>query len=468
MPQYRLKFVKKIEYVDPILGRTAFRLINLISGEDIPYYNRYLVEKLRTKNSPADSIKAWADDLAIFFDYFIAATDFAEKNTSEFKASPLSDIIFAYPLYLVEATNSSNLISRELAQKTGFTGCSRSTASRRLSTIRTFLTSSVERHYAQQELKTLGLISIDVSPEVFGTELLKHKKVDHIQRQRLLQNSFLAGVISGGPQYVTSTFFKLPNSAGKESDSHKGKDVEKAFPCNMLIELLDNATCYRDRALWALLAGTGIRTHEALNLTEDDINGITGEVLILPYPERVEVYDNLNIKNKEAKKNKGRSGAETFFIEPFKEIFLTSLRKYLRYERPQCEHKYVFVALSNNAIGRPLYQGDATPHNKPFKKAQNAMGMHKIHTLHSLRHFYGTWVLNFLPTEHGYGLNIETVKIMMGHSSSATTERYAVKDKLLIRAQIKAFNQYFKENGFTLEQVEMKAVEHFHSQAISA
>jgi len=41
-----------------------------------------------------------------------------------------------------------------------------------------------------------------------------------------------------------------------------------------LVELLNNAKTHRDRSIWALLAGTGIRTHEALNLLESDINGI--------------------------------------------------------------------------------------------------------------------------------------------------------------------------------------------------
>ncbi len=116
MTPFRYKFVKKIEYTDPILGRTACRLINLLPGDDITPYENFVIGRIRMGNSPASSVKSWADDLGNFFNYFVAASEFAASNTNKFSACPLSDIIFLYPRYLSDASTATDLIAKHLAE----------------------------------------------------------------------------------------------------------------------------------------------------------------------------------------------------------------------------------------------------------------------------------------------------------------------------------------------------------------
>lgn len=242
--------------------------------------------------------------------------------------------------------------------------------------------------------------------------------------------------------------------------------AEKGFPMDHILDLLNKATTYRDRALWALLAGTGIRTHEALNLQEDDIDGIQEKVHILAYSPRVALYEHASPKEREAVSFKGRSSVETIFLEPFKSIFFESLALYLRMERPLCNHKTIFVQLSNNARGRQMYLADAKSHNDKLKLAQKGMNLPKQFTLHSLRHFYGCFTLNYVKTEHGYGYDLETVKVMMGHESASTTERYAVRDRILIEARVAAYNKYIKQHGFNPVVIRDQAIEHYKQQAL--
>jgi len=43
------------------------------------------------------------------------------------------------------------------------------------------------------------------------------------------------------------------------------------FPLPEIAGLLESSTSYRDKALWSLLAASGIRLHEALNLRLEHI-----------------------------------------------------------------------------------------------------------------------------------------------------------------------------------------------------
>lgn len=170
MAQYRNRFVRRINYTHPILGRTLYRLVNLISGDEIKPYATFLTERTRTENSSARSINAWADDLSNFFNYYVVASELASSNPNLFLGSPLSDITFAYPHYLIDGSDSSNLIAKQVAKKTGFTKSKRSTALRRLSTLKTFLTFSVGHQHTQLALKNMGLIDTDVSPKIFAVD----------------------------------------------------------------------------------------------------------------------------------------------------------------------------------------------------------------------------------------------------------------------------------------------------------
>jgi integrase len=62
-------------------------------------------------------------------------------------------------------------------------------------------------------------------------------------------------------------------------------------------------------------------------------------------------------------------------------------------------------------------------------------------SVHSLRHMYGTYLLNYLPRSDGtYGLPIGLVKQLMGHASISSTSVYARHDLDLIEAELEYAN----------------------------
>lgn len=158
MPSYRRKYVRKISYVHPVLGRTCFRLINLLTGQEITPYSAYLIDRIQSSNkkSPKHSVSAWADDLSCFFDYFVAASDYLAKHPEMVVSSALSDVIFGYPHYLIDGVNSENALVCNTAKMTEGGGLEKSTAARRISSLRSFITASANTQIALQGMKKLG------------------------------------------------------------------------------------------------------------------------------------------------------------------------------------------------------------------------------------------------------------------------------------------------------------------------
>lgn len=441
----RNKYLKSISYLDPVIGKTCYRLINIETGETVPFFTEYLKKKAAT-GSAFNSVEAIANDLKAFLSYLFVASEVI-SNYLDYEATPLSEIVLGYPQFLLLAKKSSSDTVKRTAQILDATPVSENSKNRMLSSVQGFIRESAGYQSKLNELSELGLIDTQKAAQFFGKDLLSKRLATEKEKKILLHNSFLAGCISGGAVYVESRLFKI-----KGAHKGAGTEVAKAFPIQSILEAINNAQSHRNRALWALLAGTGIRVSEALNILMEDIDGLSEEVKIIDPTSRLGKYPDTSVSSKlESLKFKGRTTKETYFLQPFKEIFFSSLKQYLDKERIPVNHSVLFINLSNRGLGRPLYLAkNANTYNDPFKKASKSAGVAGF-TIHSLRHLYGVYALNFLPTENGYGLPIQTVQLMMGHAKIESTQRYAIQDSEIIKLRISQFNNSVLKNNLTWE-----------------
>lgn len=438
------KHLKSIAYVDIHSGKTCYHLINLATGESVPFFSEYLKKKALSGSS-FNTVKATAHDLKIFLSYLFVASEIVCEE-QQIVSTPLSEIITSYPQFLLLAKSAPSKIAQRSALRLDSSTVSQATAFRMLSSVQGFIRESANYQICLNELQQLGLINTEQPQHIFAEELLNRRFMTKSEQRVLLQKSFLAGCVSGGAKYVNVSLFKV-KVVNKEAEI----DSEKAFPLVSILETINNANSNRDRALWALLVGTGIRVSEALNLLIEDIDGTSGEVKIIDPKTRLYKYPNYCGTSVEDISFKGRTTKKTYFLEPFKSIFIQSLKKYIDSERPLTSHSVVFVNQSNNGYGRPLYMAkNANTYNKPFKQAARRSGV-EGYTIHSLRHLYGVYALNYLPTEVGFGLPVEVVQLMMGHASISSTRKYAIEDRLIIRAIISRFNESVINSGITWE-----------------
>ena len=239
---------------------------------------------------------------------------------------------------------------------------------------------------------------------------------------------------------------------------------DQHFPFDKIEQLIDTGRTYRDRAILALLSAIGCREHEALQIRLKDIKFISKTIhLVDPHtrhcPGLTETEaDQLNWK--------GRSTPETFFLEPWGDIFWAEISGYMKHERiKNSGHDFLFQSLSGENKGRPFFTSDRSSRNKAFHKHAEACGvlLPTGTAIHSLRHSYGVYTLNYHPRSNGtMGFELATVAKMLGHSDIANTKKYAKKDRELIIADL----VYAKERMHMGNRSQKQILIAFHQQQL--
>jgi integrase/recombinase XerD len=149
-------------------------------------------------------------------------------------------------------------------------------------------------------------------------------------------------------------------------------------------ELLDSGRNMKHKTMLSLVYACGLRRSELLKIVPGDIDGVTGRLFI-----------------RDGKGKKDR-------IVPISEKTIAMLRVYYRAYRPKTwlfEGEYPGKKYSEASI------------HKVFHAAKSAAGIKKPATLHSLRHSYATHLMDA-------GYDTRYIQVLLGHSSSKTTEQY--------------------------------------------
>lgn len=443
----RKELIQTVEFKSAT-GKLAYEFIEVETGLKVPFVTEYL-KLLSESGLASNTIIAYKDDLYDFYCYLILCMNHLHLMKDEEQV--FSTIILLYPNYLLRGKNSDNKLVNTISTILNFNGVAQATANRRISSVQNYIEESERFHNKLVDLNSKNLVETNIKKQLLFSKLDKRKPLNQKQQTNLLKKSMFAGVISGGPKLTRSKLFKV-KSVNHQSEA----ETNKAFPLEHIVELMECAESNRDRALLSLLAGTGIRTSEALNLRFEDIDILNEKVKIFHPNETNSELTYTQIASK------GRNNNETVFIEPFKTIFFDSLSDYLKYERPKnLSHKFIFVTLSNRNKGTPLLLGKANAHGNIIKSAQKKIkAIKKTYTLHSLRHFYCVFLINYIPNGDGtYGLELADVQRAVGHSSITTTARYAIPDYELRLKRIERFNENVINNGFK-ETIYNKDIDH--------
>ena len=432
-------------------GKDCYSLMHSELGL-IEEYSIYLES---IAQSPQNTIDNIAQDLKKFFEFIYAFSDVSEFQNVCLNSTALSSLILAFPDYLALGKDAPGLAG-EIAKITNVNATAYTTNSRILSSVRSFLRESARVHSNLLALKKEGLIDIDVESSTLFKELNTKRKLNQAEQKAILSKSMLAGVISGGPKYIESPLFK-PRGKSTDTDNYK-----KAFPFSSVIEISDHANTRRDLCLYALLAGTGIRQSEGLQVLLRDVDVINRTVFTIDPKRRMAVYARYPIEWRNQLDWKGREIDTTFFLEPFKTIFFDNLPLLLRErKRKQCQHEFLFISMDKAHPSKPHYLSSNKTLNDVFRGAQERMGMEPDHTLHSLRHFYGAWCRNHIKLgKNKYGMSTSTVQTLMGHASEVSTDTYSVKNPLILEATINIANVLIEKSQTRLEDIVTEAIDY--------
>ncbi|WP_449288412.1 tyrosine-type recombinase/integrase [Marinobacter salarius] len=430
------------------------------SGAEVFGPRQFLEYLAASEGSPQNSLDAAHNDLFLFLKYLSACADLQIEHGSWLidTGAYLNRILLMYPSFLAEGKRSPNQFVASVAQQLEFEALAPESVRRYLSTLNQFLKFNDSEWISHQAMCQYFQLDTFLTEESLMGALAQQTLMSGTEKKALLTQSMLAGVISGGPKKIRRPKIRMPKRFKQMSDPEK-KLFSKSFPINKVLELIRQATSFRDVCLFSLLAGTGIRTHEAMQLRMSDILVEEETIKILPYGQRIQVYSDVDEDDLPKLSFKGRTTQDVEFIKVFKDIFFDNLFSYLEErDRAMPDHEFFFVVLSDNGKGRAWFLGDATSHNRTFKSTQRRMRFDQIYSLHSLRHFYGTWMRNYEPNRGGFGLPLDTVKRAMGHKNSGTTESYSIPDKAVELERTANFEKALIEYGYDRTQV-MELVE---------
>lgn len=163
-----------------------------------------------------------------------------------------------------------------------------------------------------------------------------------------------------------------------------------------LLRLFDAANNFKHRMLLMVTYAAGLRVSETSKLQLSHIDS-----------------DRLQIR---VEQSKGRKDRYTLLSAPL----LPELRRYYRHYRPQI---YLF---EGNKPGVPLATETI---QKVFKGSKESAGITKKATVHTLRHCFATHLME-------NGVDLLTIKKLMGHRSIQTTLRYIHVRQEHIRAVV--------------------------------
>jgi integrase len=262
---------------------------------------------------------------------------------------------------------------------------------------------------------------------------------------QMRQNSLLGSVAKFVPRGI-----KRPRRLKAPTGSVQVDQRNQDFPLAYVDALVNAASSWRDKALWLLLAASGIRTSEARNLLVDDIDFDEQQVWVLDPSGRRYAPPN---SVREQPRFKGRSIATTYLFPPLRQAFFKALEQYFKQEYVPCskpgQARHLFQYIEPNRRGQPLAGASDTAIAKSFKRAGREAGVPlppsgKDWTPHSLRHLYGVYMLNDYPLapERGkFGLELVEVQMLMGHANISSTRLYARSKQHRLVAKLKASDE---------------------------
>lgn len=411
----------KIERTD----YSTWKLYDLDGLEIFPYSDWCISTNDKYSYTTRDK---YTQVVAKFLDYLVEANIFGKVVTKlELKKS-----IENYKSLLQYGSNVNDPRLKEISLSLDIRKLSSASWSNNIAAINSFLRYVFEKEEDEREYLSLkNDIHLSAEFNQVLPELETIKTLNNLQKNAIKQKSFLANLCRKVGE------IKIKSGISSKITTNINIDFKRLdFPAIEIPKLLLNTSSYRDRAIYSLLAGTGIRSSEALSLRWDMID-IPNQQIFIKNPKDEE-YFNEDIKFK------GRNTSLTFFIPELRHIFFNSLYHYqLKESLNSTNHNFVFEFLTGNNKGEPYYSVSRQGFIKEFKKTALRANIipplfnsKNSWTPHSLRHFYGVYMLNYIPLKDKNGFSIEEVQIMMGHKSILITKQYARHDLEHIKEQL--------------------------------
>lgn len=442
---------------ETVHGKSRWLLLRLRieEGDNAEYqpFSDFVFWMEKQKGYSPNTIDQYAGHIARFLDFIYEASEIASDPE-------MSYLIYIYEDYLAFGSNSDIQEVVELAERLNK---SRNTS---YGSISQGIEASIKLYLEYQILKSESADACDIFKKYYVDTSVR---TEH-ENRAIKDNSWLAGTIKDSlkrslPKNNTK-LFSASKTRMRRTASGKSLSLNKtkAFPLDKAVDFLtqhvkgNRAVFVRNMCFFSLLAASGARSSEILQLRAKDIDA-TNRLIYLRSPFDRN-FNGLTPGEVRALSWKGRTSEETFLIEPFASIFWSYFSEYITdIFRSNVNHDFVF----QKGNGRPLFTWDISNRNKVMRKYMCSIGLdiNSSFSPHSFRHMYGFYTLNYLPLNNGesLGLPMAYVKILMGHQSIKSTERYALQDIDMVAMYIEFANNFTKNTGLNIGELKRRFID---------
>lgn len=237
------------------------------------------------------------------------------------------------------------------------------------------------------------------SPAELGEPEIK-RYLHHLLVERELSWSYV-NVSYSALQFLYKKTLKRPWNVEQIPRPKTGLQLPEILSDKELLRLFDATNNFKHRMLLMITYAAGLRVSETAHLKLSHLDS-----------------DRLQIR---VEQGKGRKDRYTLLSAPL----LPELRRYYRHYRPLT---YLF---EGNKPGVPLATETI---QKVFKAARESAGIKKPATVHTLRHCFATHLME-------NGVDLLTIRKLMGHRSIQTTLRYVRVRQEHIRTVVSPLDQ---------------------------
>lgn len=441
----------------PIVSQ-GMLLMNIHTAEMYDPFEEY-VELLIDKGYASTTIKQYAGHVSRFLDFLYELKTVSTELNVVFDPSTVFRL---YQDFLTFGDSSDTKLIRQVAKNIGKDN-------------ETNFRSIANGIEASLSL-FMALRVFDNDDDSFLGVITHEHNISHRELSQIARNSWLEATkrsFGSKNKNKVKLFRKAARKNNRSSLKALTKEkIKKSFPIDKSVQFFfysdmtpaSKFSKIRDFLLYSLLAASGVRTSEALQVTVDDINWDERTIDIISPNERHNA--GLTQTESEALCDKGRTTSLTFLIQPFAEIFWSILKVYIEHHyKSNVSHRFLF----QKANGRPFFCSDRSERSKTLKRYIKNFDQSLLHLgLHAFRHTYAFYVLNYLPIvdEKGnptdrQGLPLAYVKVLMGHQNISSTEVYAKQDIDLIEFMLSAANSYIRDQNISLKEL---AIQYFDRQ----
>lgn len=418
-------------YEAVVLSVSVLKVLARMDGKEVNAIEIF-ARAMVLAGRPANTIRSYIRHVTKYLDFFVEMTGYLLQSSPVLICH--EEIFECYIDALRHGNMSTNLDVVHVVKALRWKRVKDGTINAYLAALTEFFTVS-ERNVDSVELAFLGSgvdsISWNYGP-IPALGYLGNKSESNLRR--ISRQSAMAGCIAGGIGMVKrgylQTFYSQQSYWNYQGTSVVYLDLVP------IIRLVSNL---RDRCLYFLLAASGMRISEALQVLRSDIDPVLREVRVENPKDRKEKYYRMGLTAVEVNSLvfKGRKSNVVFMVEPYAELFWEAYEDLLgssdfplfRADGKFVTHDFVFSALKDDSKGKPLCLTCRSAIRKTFKRNFQVCDQRTSPKIHGLRHAWVTYVCNDHPMADGStGLGIVLTSEVIGHSNADVTAVYDHKD----------------------------------------